>query len=124
MNRHPKKVLIVDDDPGVQDAFRLVFERAGYATSVMSNGNIILGGDFEVPDIVILDTQLSGVDGLDVCRFMKSQARTKHVPIIIVSATPYVERMAASVLADGFLEKPFNNQALLDLVEKHLASIE
>jgi CheY-like chemotaxis protein len=124
MSRRLKKVMIVDDDPGVQDAFRLIFERAGYITCVFSNGNIILAGDFELPDIIILDKQLSGVDGLDVCRFLKSQERTRHVPVIIVSAAPQVAQQALAACADGFLEKPFRNKELLDLVARRLATQE
>ena len=119
-----KKVLIVDDDPSVRDAFRLIFERAGYATTILSGGNPILAEAFEVPDIFILDKQLSGVDGLDVCRFLKQQASTRHVPVVIVSATPHVSKLAEDALADDFLEKPFKMKDLLTMVEKHLAVTE
>lgn len=115
-----KKVLIVDDDPGIQDAFRLIFERAGYHTTVLSSGNAILDGSFELPDIFILDKQLSGVDGLDVCRFLKADERTRHIPVVLVSATPQVAALAKAVCADDFLEKPFKNKELLAMVERHI----
>ena len=115
-----KKVLIVDDDLGIQDAFRIIFERAGYSVTVLSSGNAILEGVFDIPDIFILDKQLSGVDGLDVCRFLKKQKETCHLPIIVVSATPHVARLATDACADDFLEKPFKNKDLLAMVEKHL----
>jgi DNA-binding response OmpR family regulator len=115
-----RKILIIDDDPGMQDAFRMIFERAGYQVDVLSSGNPILSGDFNIPDLFILDKQLSGIDGLDVCRYIKSNAQTQHLPVIIVSATPHVATLSKAVSADDFLEKPFRNKELLALVEKHL----
>ncbi len=120
MKPNAKKVLIVDDDPGIQDAFRLLFLKAGYDTRVLSSGNSILDGLFDIPDIFILDKQLSGVDGLDVCRYLKRREDTRHIPVIIISATPDVARLAADACADGFLEKPFRNRDLLAIVETHL----
>lgn len=118
----PKKVLITDDDPAMQDAFRLVFERAGYAVAVLTSGNAILENNYELPDIYILDKQLSGIDGLDVCRFLKTEERTRHIPVIIISATPHVARLASDAYADDFLEKPFSNRALVDMVEKYITA--
>lgn len=117
----PKKVLIIDDDAGMQDAFRLIFDRAGYQTVVLSSASTILNGTCETPDIYILDKQLSGADGLDICRFLKAQPETAGVPVIMVSATPHVARMAEEACADGFLEKPFRQRELLDMVKKQLA---
>ena len=112
----------MDDDLGIQDAFRLIFERAGYLITILSSGNAIFEGGFELPDIFILDRQLSGVDGLDVCRFLKKGETTRDIPVIIVSATPHVARQAVDVRADDFLEKPFRIRDLLAMVEKHLGS--
>lgn len=117
-----KKVLITDDDPAMQDAFRLIFERAGYHTIVLDSANSLLDGTAEVPDIYILDKQLSGVDGLDVCRFLKRQPLTAHIPIIVVSATPHVAHLAKEACADGFLEKPFRQRELLSLVEQYTSA--
>ena len=117
-----KKILVTEDDPGVQDAFRVIFERAGYDTTVFSSANPILNGAYELPDIFILDKQLSGVDGLDVCRFLKSQEHTRHIPVIIVSATPHIASLAIDAMADDFLEKPFRKHILLDIVAKHVAA--
>ncbi len=119
-----KKVLVTDDDPGMQDAFRLIFERAGYETIVLSSASTILDGTAPVPDIYIMDKQLSGVDGLDVCRFLKAQPLTAHVPVIMVSATPHAGRLAKVACADGFLEKPFRQRELLEMVDGQLNKVE
>lgn len=115
-----KKVLIIDDDPGMQDAFLLLFERAGFETVVLSTPRTVPDSTAPIPDIYVLDKQLSGVDGLDVCRFLKAQEETKACPVIIVSATPHVAHQAHIACADGFIEKPFRQRELLDMVDKCL----
>ncbi len=120
MPQKKKKILITDDDPGMQDAFRLIFEREGFDTTVLSSAKEILSGEAAIPDIYILDKQLSGVDGLDICRLLKSQPHTAHVPVIIVSATPHVASLAKAACADDFLEKPFRRADLLQMVHRYL----
>ena len=111
-----KTVLVADDDPGMQDAFALIFERAGYNTVVIDSGDPLLDETAGVPDIYILDKQLSGVDGMDVCRFLKDQPLTAHIPVVMVSASPRAAQLAKDACADAFLEKPFDKRQLLDTV--------
>ena len=75
---------------------------------------------FELPDLFIIDKQLSGVNGLDVCMYLKKQPQTKHIPIIMVSASPSIGKLAISAGADAFMEKPFTKKNMLALVAKHL----
>ncbi len=113
-----KKILITDDDEGVQDIFKLIFERAGYDVQVYGEAMSILENNYIHPDLFVLDRQLSGQDGLKVCRFLKSQNTTKNIPVIIVSATPGIGKLAEEAGADDFIEKPFQIKDLLSVVEK------
>lgn len=113
-----KKILITDDDEGVQDIFKLIFERAGYDVEVLGEAMSILENKYTSPDLFVLDRQLSGQDGLKVCKFLKSQNSTRHIPVIIVSATPGIGKMAEEAGADDFIEKPFQVKDLLGVVEK------
>lgn len=113
-----KKILITDDDSGVQDIFKLIFERAGYEVAVYGEAFSIFQNKFTRPDLFLLDKQLSGQDGLEVCHFLKSQSETKNIPVIIVSATPGISQMAKEAGADDFLEKPFQMKELLKMVAK------
>jgi CheY-like chemotaxis protein len=109
-------IVIVDDDPGVQEAFRYVFDPVKYNVTVSPNGTTILSNECPVPDIYILDKQLSGVDGLDICRHLKERKETKHIPVIIITASPNMVRQAAAAGADNILEKPFEIQVLRKMV--------
>lgn len=113
-----KKILITDDDEGVQDIFKIIFERAGYDVEVFGEAISILENNYTSPDLFVLDRQLSGQDGLKVCQFLKSQTLTKNIPVIIVSATPGIGKLAQEAGADDFIEKPFQIKDLLSVVEK------
>jgi DNA-binding response OmpR family regulator len=111
-----KHIIIVDDDPAILDAFGLIFNAGEYRITVFSNGAPMFNNAFDIPDLFILDKQLSGVDGLDVCRFLKSQQQTMHIPVIMLSASLHLQKNAMAAGADAVLEKPFKIQALREMV--------
>jgi DNA-binding response OmpR family regulator len=117
-----KKILITDDDEGVQDIFKLIFERAGYDVTIYGEALSILENKYICPDLFLLDRQLSGQDGLQICRFLKNQKATKDIPVIIVSASPGIAELAKEAGADDFIEKPFQINELLTVVEKWIVS--
>lgn len=117
-----KRILIIDDDPGMQEAFTFIFSSEEYEISIYNNGSSILNRECNIPDIYILDKQLSGVDGLDICRFLKSQANTIKIPVIMLSASPNIHKLALLAGADAALEKPFKMKILRELVDRYVRS--
>ena|SRR3569833_769284 len=115
-----KRIVLVDDDPGIQDALTLIFSPAEYEMVVYPNGTPLLTAYAVIPDIYILDKQLSGIDGLDICKFLKQQPATMHLPVIMLSASPNIHRLAKAAYADDALEKPFRIKDLRDMVVRHL----
>jgi len=109
---------MIDDDPGILEAFMIVFQQAGYKISVFNDADLILKDKFDEPDIFIIDKQLAGVDGIDVCRYLKSRVKESSTPIIIFSASPMMEANAQDAGADGFIEKPFKTTDLLRMVRR------
>lgn len=114
-----KKLIIIDDDPSILDVLRLVLGES-YQVTTYPDGSPILNGTFDLPDLFVLDKQLSGTDGLDLCRLLKQGDDTHHIPVIIISATPGIQAMAAAAGADDVLEKPFRVKALRECIAKHL----
>jgi CheY-like chemotaxis protein len=110
-----KKVMIIEDDPAILDVLGIIFTRAGYTAITHANGDFILEGGFEIPDIFIIDKQLAGVDGLDICKHLKQWPPTSHLPVIILSATPHLQTQIKQAGANAFLEKPFSNNVLLQI---------
>ena len=113
---------MIDDDASILDIFKIVFQRAGYAIQGYSNPDVILDNKFEEPDIFIIDKQLSGVDGADVCRFLKQRSPKKNTPVIIFSASTHIDDYAKEAGADDFLEKPFRTKEILEMVERLLTN--
>jgi DNA-binding response OmpR family regulator len=113
-----KKILVVDDDPGILDVFRIILNREGYNVQVVPGGEEIYNDQYQAPDLFILDKQLSGIDGLDVCRHLKAQEKTKTIPVIMVSANPGIGAQYAEAGADDYIEKPFELSYLLKKIRQ------
>jgi DNA-binding response OmpR family regulator len=114
-----KKIIFVDDDPGICDVAKIVFEKAGYDITIFSNGAPLLKNDYALPDIIILDKQLPDIDGVELCRKLKKQERTKNVSVIMLSANHNIKTLAKNAGADEVMEKPFSLQDLRKMVAKY-----
>jgi len=119
VGRH-KTVLLADDEPAIIDALTELLEEVGYVVRVTTNGNL---GDFPegYPDLILLDIRMSGVDGGEVCKRLKSSDQTHSIPVIMFSASKDTARIAAAVGADDFITKPFDIDDLLTKIERHIA---
>lgn len=118
-----KKVLVIDDDMGILSAFEAILESEGYAVTLLSHVDIttfVKGTVF--PDIIILDVLLSGSDGRSICKALKKHSKTKHIPIIMISARPNIVASIKKAGADDFLPKPFEMADLIAKVKKYTTS--
>jgi len=75
-----------------------------------------------VPDLILLDVMLAGLDGREICKKIKSTESTKNIPVIMVSATPAVNQTVRDFGANDFVAKPFDIFQLLNKIEHQLAS--
>jgi DNA-binding response OmpR family regulator len=116
------KVLVADDDAGIVDALQMVLEEADYEVDTTTDGHTVRRVEHSRPDIILLDIWMSGEDGRDICRFLKSKQKTQDIPIIMISATGDLANSAKAAGADDFLPKPFHMDHLLEKVEKHIKS--
>lgn len=117
-----KKIILVEDDPSIREIFSLVFEAPEYSLISYESGDILLKNDYEVPDLFILDRQLPGLDGLDICRHLKSSQRSKNIPVVIMSASPNIVALSKLAEADDVLIKPYPLAELRAIVRKHTHS--
>jgi DNA-binding response OmpR family regulator len=112
-----KKVLLIDDDPGIIEVLKLYFEKEGYSTSVCMQGDkAIAAFNVSRPDIIILDLMLPGMDGYDICKEIR---KTSDVPIIMLTArTDTLDKVVGLELgADDYVQKPFEPKELLARVK-------
>ncbi len=115
-----KKILIADDDPSICDSVKMMLELEGYDVDTTVDGETIYKMEKEYPDLLLLDIWMSGQDGRDICKYLKKEAHTKHIPIIMVSASRDIKTSAQEAGADDFLEKPFEQEELLKKILKHI----
>ncbi len=109
------KILVVEDDPDIAELIRHALEKAGHTVEELASGAAVipyLRGT--VPDLVVLDLMLPGLDGLMVCQAMRSEPRTAAIPIIMVTArADEADRIAGLELgADDYVTKPFSPKEL------------
>ena len=118
-----KKVVVVEDDESILDILVIILERAGYDVTHYQDGGRLVNGTTEIPDIYLIDRQLSGIDGLDICKYLKSQSVSAHIPVIILSATPGIEHLVKDAGAVSFVEKPFSKKDLVQIIDNVLIGV-
>jgi putative two-component system response regulator len=109
-------VLVVDDEEPPRQFLSRVLEREGYVVNVATDGRAALQAiEQRHPDVVILDVMLPEIDGFEVCRRVREDARTRLTPIIMVTGyDAHAERVQGLTAgADDFLGKPFDIYELL-----------
>ncbi len=109
-------ILIVEDDRDIADLIAHYLERAGHRARVASSGGDgLTEARASTPDVIVLDLMLPGLDGLEVCRALRGDARTARIPIIMLTArAEESDRIAGLELgADDYVTKPFSPKELV-----------
>jgi two-component system, OmpR family, phosphate regulon response regulator PhoB len=111
-----REVLVVEDEPDIRRLVVLHLERDGFRCRTAANGlDALREAKANVPELVVLDLMLPGLDGLEVCRRLRSDASTAGVPIIMLTAkSDEVDRVVGlEVGADDYVAKPFSPKELV-----------
>jgi len=109
------RVLVVDDDLSVADAISRMLNRRGHETIVVHNGSdAIQAAQTQMPDLVVLDVVMPGMDGVEVCKRLRANPATAQLPIIFLTARIMIEDKIKGFEAgaDDYLTKPFAIQEL------------
>ena len=116
-----KKILVIDDDEAILDAVRITLETEGYEVEAHESGAILQSLNTEsLPKLILMDMLLAGLDGRHLVADLKKNANTQHIPVIMLSAHPSARQTVGDYGVDDFLEKPFDIEQLLSLVEKYI----
>ena len=120
---HGGVVLVVDDIPRNVQLVGSILTREGYEVLFATSGEMALERlSARLPDLVLLDLMMPGMDGLEVCNRIKQDPRTLHLPVIFLTAVNESD-LAAKALSEGavdFINKPFNTAELLARVRTHV----
>jgi DNA-binding response OmpR family regulator len=119
MNNEVKKIFIADDDQDILNILELMLQTRGYEVLVSNNGSELFNyKPGELPDLVLLDIWMSGIDGRDICARLKQNKHTENIPVLFISANSNIETITRDLCAQGYIAKPFDMEVLLDKVEK------
>ncbi|HRY30230.1 MAG TPA: response regulator [Elusimicrobiota bacterium] len=115
----PQTVLVVDDDPPMNELVKLVLETRGYRVLAVSDGKVAVETiRSRRPDLVVLDVMLPEISGLEICEMVKGDPEFKDVKVVMLSAKSLnVDKLRARGKgADAYLTKPVRLAELLDTV--------
>jgi len=118
-------ILVADDDPSVLKLIRVTLELEGHKVTAVGTGTDALAtavGQASVLDMAVLDVMMPGIDGMDVCRRIRSSEATRTLPVLLLTARAQESDMAEGLAAgaDVYLTKPFEPLDLVACVQEIL----
>lgn len=121
MAKNGKKILVVDDESSILEVIQMMLEDAGFRveTTTKDGEYVVQSIQKEMPDLIILDVLLSGQDGRTICKKLKSQDKTKGIPVIMISAHVDAEKAVKECGAQDFIAKPFDMNELIEKAAKY-----
>ena len=123
MTKNKALILIVDDYPKNLQILGKMLKQEGYRTSVSQSGKGALTfAQKKQPDLILLDIMMPEMDGLEVCRRLKANFETRHIPVIFLTAKTETESVVSGFNAGGvdYVTKPFNAVELLARVKTQI----
>jgi DNA-binding response OmpR family regulator len=118
-----KNIVVIEDDRDILDMIQYILADEGYNVIGYDRLERLERIIEQQPSVILLDNRLATGYGDTLCLSLKSNDNTKHIPVIIVSASAGLEQIANNCKADAFLAKPFDLDALIKLV-KHYSDLQ
>ncbi len=115
-----EQILVVDDEEDILELVRFNLSKEGYRTVCAETGEKAVEiARSEIPDLIVLDLMLPGMDGLEVTKFLKKDPETQHIPIIMLTAKGEESDVVTGLElgADDYVTKPFSPKILLARVK-------
>ena len=116
-----KKILIADDDIDILTLLKLTLGMQGFTVEAISNWKDIIARIQQFsPDLILLDVSLGGADGRDICKTLKLQNDTRHIPVILFSANLEMGESIQDCMAQAFIAKPYTLSHFLSTIRTHI----
>lgn len=118
------RLLLIEDDPDVIEITILRLEHAGYEVISATNGNEgLLKASSEIPDLILLDLKIPGINGIEVCKRLKDDDKLNNIPVIILTANDNtsIKQLYRDIKADDYLSKPYEPHILISKIQTLLS---
>lgn len=115
-----KKILIIDDCLSILNCLHMILDMHHYDVEITQNGSTLLNNPTVLPDILLLDCHMPGMDAFSLLKQLKNNPHLNAIPILLMSGDKDIEKISLSIGANGFIAKPFNIENLL----KKLKAVE
>lgn len=123
MGKNKKHILVVDDEKEILELIQFNLEQNDFKVSTVKTGEAALKKARKLePDLIVLDLMLPGIDGLDVCRILKSDKETEDISVIMLTAKGSEEDIVTGLElgADDYLTKPFSPKVLIARIKAQI----
>jgi len=124
-----KKILLVDDDPDLLNAVRMILEAKNYEVAAAYGGvEGLQKARTENPDLIVMDVMMPDKDGYAVCKELKSDPQLSRIPVLLltavvshISTTRFTQQMGLETEADDYIDKPVEPEVLVKRIETLLS---
>lgn len=123
MSKNKNHILVVDDEKEILELIQFNLEQNNFKVTTVKTGEAALKKARSIePDLIVLDLMLPGIDGLDVCRILKSDKETESISIIMLTAKGTEEDIVRGLElgADDYLTKPFSPKVLIARIKAQI----
>lgn len=120
------KILVIEDESNIQELIKYNLEKNGYSVIIADNGTDGLEAAFaNMPGLILLDLMLPGLDGLEVCKQLRMDKRTRRIPIIMLTAKSeeFDKVLGLELGADDYITKPFSIKELVARIRAALRRV-
>ena len=119
-----KKILVVEDEESILQLQTILLTLKGYEVEGVMDGQAALEAvAAKKPDLILLDIMLPKVNGFEVCRQVKTNEATRHIPVLMLSAKKSKEDLlkGEQVGTDGYITKPFKSAMVIETIQRLLS---
>ena len=114
------RICIAEGDVELQKRLRVALRKNGFEVTSFDSGYPIVEMMDNWPDVFLIDIELSGINGMEICKWLKSHESSQHIPVILISGEPYLKVLASSAHPDDYIEKPVSLERVIEKIREFL----